>query len=140
MFSTRTIIWVVLVVFLLPADEKGKKDLYNKAHTAISYVQGACNSVELCAKFDPSWATFTKKAQTGADLIADLIASNQKIETRNLEAAPTPRYSRLSSYSSNTSVRSSNLAPIDDSVKNTLQIGDLIPDWRAPKPNTYASR
>jgi len=135
MFSTRTIIWIVLIVFLLPADEKGKKDLYNKANTAISYVQGACNSVEVCAKFDPSWSTFTKKAQTGADLIADLIASSP-----NMEAAPTPLYPRLSSYSSSASVQSTNLAPIDGGVKNTLQIGDLIPDWRSPNPNTYASR
>ena len=135
MFSTRTIIWVVLVIFLLPADEKGKKELYHKANTAVSYVQQACNSVEICESFDPSWATFTKKAQTGADLIADLIESNQTGEAMPMQAQASSRSYLPTDYS-----RPMRLTPQANNPKNTLEISDLIPVWREPHPNSYASR
>ena len=93
MFSIRTIIWVILIIFLLPADEKGKRELYEKVHAAANMLGGACNKVDVCANFDPSWDRFTQKAQNGVDVIAQLIMSD---DTQMNQPAPT--YAAQSSF------------------------------------------
>ena len=130
MFSTRTIIWTILVIFLLPTDEIGKKELYEKVHATANMIGGACNKVNVCANFDPSWDVFAQKAQTGVDVIAQLIMSD---DTKMNQSAPTYAAQRSFARSSQTETRQA-------TQHNTLQIDDLVPAWRSPESHSYASR
>ncbi len=130
MLSIRTIIWLSLIILLLPTDEHGKQALHQKAHAVVGYAKDICARVELCSNFDPSWNNFAAKARTGRDLIADLIANGDTARHTNPQA-------RLSHFEP----RSIQQAPGNyGRTGNTLQISDIIPEWRNPSTRSYASR
>lgn len=130
MLSIRTIIWLSLIILLLPTDEQGKQALHQKAHAVVGYVKNICAKVDLCSNFDPSWNSFAAKARTGRDLIADLIAHGDAARHAN----PQARGSHFASRSYQPRPQSG------DRSQNTLQISDLIPEWRSPSSRNYASR
>ncbi len=131
MFSIRTIIWLCLVILLLPTDEAGKQELHRKTSAVIGFASQVCANVEICAEFDPSWSNLAQKAQTGRDLVADII-------TRSSDA-------QYGATRTNAQRRNEWFKPAASSAngarsRNTLQIGDLIPEWHTPNRRTYASR
>ena len=116
MFFIRMAFWLGVAVMLLPTDAQQQARLYSTAVHAVERASTFCDrNARTCEMGAQTWAAFLKKAEFGARLLGDMLASRQP-ETA---AVATPPRQKVSA-----STRSD--------VQNTLLPTDLEPTWRGP--------
>jgi hypothetical protein len=75
-FLIRIAFWMMIVVLLLPTDERQRSEVYGTAQAAVNDVATFCDrNPETCAKGKDAFGVFVQKAQFGARMLMDLINS-----------------------------------------------------------------
>jgi hypothetical protein len=111
MFLIRTAFWLGLVVLVLPTDERQQAKVMAQAAAALHWTQTFCDrNAQTCSTSQELWTTFTKKAQFGFELAANMIRDwNRQDPASPAGAAP--------------------VAPADPQALTT---DDRLPVWRGP--------
>jgi uncharacterized protein DUF5330 len=74
MFLLRTAFWLMILILLLPIDDRQRSEVYGTAEAAVKDVTGFCDrNPETCAKGRDVIDVFTQKAEFGAHLLMNFI-------------------------------------------------------------------
>ena len=74
LFLIRAAFWLMIIVLLLPTDDKQRSEVYGTAQAAVNDVTGFCDrNPETCARGKDAFAIFVQKAEFGARMVMDLI-------------------------------------------------------------------
>ena len=74
LFLIRAAFWLMIIVLLLPTDDKQRSEVYGTAQAAVNDVTGFCDrNPETCARGKDAFAVFVQKAEFGARMLMDLI-------------------------------------------------------------------
>lgn len=127
LFLIRTAFWMMIIVLLLPTDERQRGEVYGTAQAAVSDIASFCDrNPETCARGKDAFGVFVQKAQFGARMIMDLI--NDRVEPSD---EPTPGQDTRSSQASSVVERTS----FDISAsRDTLNPEDREEAWSGPDP------
>jgi Family of unknown function (DUF5330) len=80
-FLIRTAFWLIIIVLLLPTDEKQRNEVYGTAQAAVNDVASFCDrNPETCAQGKDAFAVFVQKAQFGARMLMSLINGGTGID------------------------------------------------------------
>lgn len=97
LFLIRTAFWLMIIVLLLPTDERQRSEVYGTAQAAVNDVATFCDrNPETCARGKDAFSVFVQKAQFGARMIMDLI-NNRTAPSGETAPAEDPRSSQMSS-------------------------------------------
>jgi hypothetical protein len=94
MFLIRAAFWLMIIVLLLPTDERQRSEVYGTAQTAVNDVATFCDrNPETCAKGKDAFGVLVQKAQFGARMLMDLIngrsePGEEPADTQGLETSP----------------------------------------------------
>jgi Family of unknown function (DUF5330) len=124
MFLFRIVFWLAVVVLLLPTEERQQAKLYETATATVERLATFCDrNPTACAAGAEAWSAFVKKAEFGARVAVDLIAS---------------RGQRADGTVATSSVRANGSAAAEPratpAARNTLTRDDLEPAWRGQTP------
>ena len=76
LFLIRTAFWLMIIVLLLPTDDRQRSEVYGTAQAAVNDVAGFCDrNPDTCARGKDAFAIFVQKAEFGARMLMDLIQS-----------------------------------------------------------------
>ncbi len=118
MFFIRLAFWLGVAVMLLPTDAQQQARIYNTAVTAVERASTFCErNPRACEMGAQAWASFLKKAEFGARLVGDLLASGG--HRAGPDATPAPS-------------RHKGSAAATGSIHGTLSAADLQLPWRGP--------
>ncbi len=74
MFLIRMAFWLMILVLLLPTDEKQQTDVYGTAQAAVKDVSGFCGrNPGVCEKGKDAFSVFVHKAEFGAQMLMGFI-------------------------------------------------------------------
>ena len=74
LFLIRAAFWLMIIVLLLPTDDKQRSEVYGTAQAAVNDVTSFCDrNPETCARGKDAFAVFVQKAEFGARMLMDLI-------------------------------------------------------------------
>ena len=74
LFLIRAAFWLMIIVLLLPTDDKQRSEVYGTAQATVNDVTGFCDrNPETCARGKDAFAIFVQKAEFGARMVMDLI-------------------------------------------------------------------
>jgi Family of unknown function (DUF5330) len=74
LFLLRTAFWLMIIVLLLPTDERQRSEVYGTAQAAVNDIATFCDrNPETCAKGKDAFGVLVQKAQFGARMLIDLI-------------------------------------------------------------------
>ncbi|MGE3528995.1 MAG: DUF5330 domain-containing protein [Methyloceanibacter sp.] len=74
MFLLRTAFWLMIIVLLLPTDERQRSEVYGTAQAAVNDLATFCErNPDTCAKGKDAFGVFVQKAQFGARMVMDMI-------------------------------------------------------------------
>lgn len=74
MFLIRTAFWLMILVLLLPTDEKQQSQVFGTAHAAFEDVSGFCGrNPGVCEKGRDAFEVFVHKARFGAQMIMGFV-------------------------------------------------------------------
>ncbi len=74
MFLIRAAFWLIIIVLLLPTDERQRSEVYGTAQAAVNDVVTFCDrNPETCAKGKDAFGVLVQKAQFGARMLIDII-------------------------------------------------------------------
>ena len=74
LFLLRTAFWLMIIVLLLPTDERQRSEVYGTAQAAVHDLATFCDrNPETCAKGKDAFGVLVQKAQFGARMVIDLI-------------------------------------------------------------------
>ena len=74
LFLLRTAFWLMIIVLLLPTDERQRSEVYGTAQAAVHDLATFCDrNPETCAKGKDAFGVFVQKAQFGARMLIDMI-------------------------------------------------------------------
>ncbi len=77
LFLLRTAFWLMIIVLLLPTDERQRSEVYGTAQAAVHDLATFCDrNPETCAKGKDAFGVLVQKAQFGARMLIDLINGN----------------------------------------------------------------
>ena len=78
LFLLRTAFWLMIIVLLLPTDERQRSEVYGTAQAAVHDLATFCDrNPETCAKGMDAFGVLVQKAQFGARMLIDLINGNK---------------------------------------------------------------
>lgn len=78
LFLLRTAFWLMIIVLLLPTDERQRSEVYGTAQAAVHDLATFCDrNPETCAKGKDAFGVLVQKAQFGARMLIDLINGNK---------------------------------------------------------------
>jgi hypothetical protein len=127
LFLIRTAFWLMIIVLLLPTDERQRSEVYGTAQAAVSDIATFCDrNPETCARGKDAFSVFVQKAQFGARMIMDLI--NDRTAPSD-EATPN-QDTRSSQVSSMVEPASFDMSGSQD----TLNPEDREEAWSGPNP------
>jgi len=125
MFIVRMVFWLGLIVLVLPTDERQQARLYAAASAAVERVTTFCDrNPKTCEAGSDLWASFLKKAEFGARMAFDLIASRGAGRDEEVRAEPA-------------SAKGKEKGP-QPASRGTLTPADLTPPWRGQSPRQGA--
>jgi Family of unknown function (DUF5330) len=76
MFLIRTAFWLMIIVLLLPTDERQRAEVYGTAQAAVNDLATFCDrNPDTCAKGKDAFGVFVQKAEFGARMVMDMINS-----------------------------------------------------------------
>ncbi len=74
LFLLRTAFWLMIIVLLLPTDERQRSEVYGTAQAAVHDIATFCDrNPETCAKGKDAFGVLVQKAQFGARMLIDLL-------------------------------------------------------------------
>ena len=74
LFLIRTAFWLMIIVLLLPTDDRQRSEVYGTAQAAVNDVASFCDrNPDTCARGRDAFAVFVQKAEFGARMLMDLI-------------------------------------------------------------------
>jgi hypothetical protein len=74
LFLLRTAFWLMIIVLLLPTDERQRSEVYGTAQAAVHDLATFCDrNPETCAKGKDAFGVLVQKAQFGARMLIDMI-------------------------------------------------------------------
>jgi hypothetical protein len=74
LFLIRTAFWLMIIVLLLPTDERQRSEVYGTAQATVHDVATFCDrNPETCAKGKDAFSVLVQKAQYGARMLMDLV-------------------------------------------------------------------
>jgi hypothetical protein len=74
LFLLRTAFWLMIIVLLLPTDERQRSEVYGTAQAAVHDLATFCDrNPETCAKGKDAFGVLVQKAQFGARMLIDLV-------------------------------------------------------------------
>ena len=93
LFLIRAAFWLMIIVLLLPTDDRQRSEVYGTAQAAVNDVASFCDrNPETCARGKDAFAVFVQKAEFGARMLMDLVQN----KTGAGAAADTAEPTRLS--------------------------------------------
>jgi hypothetical protein len=121
MFLIRIAFWLAVIVALLPTDEHQQAKLYETAAASMERLTTFCDrNGKACAAGAEFWSTFVKKAEFGARVVVDLLASRGQRADAGVAAS---------------SLRATGTATPEPrpptTPRNTLTRDDAGPAWRS---------
>jgi hypothetical protein len=126
----RLAFWLGLAVLLLPTDERQQARLYGNAMATVQRIATFCErNAEACAAGADLWATFVKKAEFGAHILADLASSEARKAEIVAPASVGPA-----------SVGRQPERAVGQPADGTLTANDLVPPWRGGQVRRTAQR
>ena len=79
LFLIRAAFWLMIIVLLLPTDDKQRSEVYGTAQAAVNDVTSFCDrNPETCARGKDAFAVFVQKAEFGARMLMDLIQNKAR--------------------------------------------------------------
>jgi len=94
LFLIRAAFWLMIIVLLLPTDDRQRSEVYGTAQAAVNDVASFCDrNPETCARGKDAFAVFVQKAEFGARMLMDLVQN----KTGAGAAADTAEPTRLES-------------------------------------------
>src|SRR4029079_8245882 len=101
LFLIRAAFWLMIIVLLLPTDDRQRSEVYGTAQAAVDDVASFCDrNPETCARGKDALAVFVQNAEFGARLLMDLVqnktgagAAAGAAEPTRLES-PLPEHAR----------------------------------------------
>ena len=131
LFLIRTAFWLMIIVLLLPTDDKQRSEVYGTAQAAVNDVASFCDrNPETCARGKDAFGVFVQKAEFGARMLMGFI----KEQTGTGEAASDASVSDESA-TSDASVSASGVAPAswdNGTSQDTLNPEDREAAWGGP--------
>jgi len=74
MFLIRTAFWLMIIVLLLPTDDRQRSEVYGTAQAAVNDLATFCDrNPETCARGKDAFSVLVQKAEFGARMLMDLI-------------------------------------------------------------------
>jgi hypothetical protein len=74
MFLIRTVFWLVILILLLPTNERQQSEVYGTAQAAVKDVSGFCErNPSVCATGKDAFAVFMHKARFGAEMLMSFV-------------------------------------------------------------------
>jgi hypothetical protein len=74
LFLLRAAFWLMIIVLLLPTDERQRSEVYGTAQAAVNDIATFCDrNPETCAKGKDAFGVLVQKAQFGARMLIDLV-------------------------------------------------------------------
>lgn len=81
LFLIRTAFWLMIIVLLLPTDERQRSEVYGTAQATVNDVVTFCDrNPETCAKGKDAFGVLVQKAQFGARMLIDMINGRPSTE------------------------------------------------------------
>jgi Family of unknown function (DUF5330) len=128
MFLFRIVFWLAVVVLLLPTEERQQAKLYETTAATIERLATFCDrNPTACAAGAEAWSAFVKKAEFGARVAVDLIASRGQRADGTVAAS--------SARANGSAAAEPRATP---AARNTLSRDDLGPAWRGQTPRAGA--
>jgi hypothetical protein len=123
LFLIRTAFWLMIIVLLLPTDDKQRSEVYGTAQAAVNDVASFCDrNPETCARGKDAFGVFVQKAEFGARMLMDLINGRTETGEKGI-------------HSSGTRAQLFDPARFDVSgSKDTLNQEDREEAWSGPAP------
>ena len=140
MFLIRMAFWLMILVLLLPTDEKQQTDVYGTAQAAVKDVSGFCGrNPGVCEKGKDAFAVFVHKAEFGAQMLMGFITERTGASATSGTVAPAatpepaPRPAPASASWEQIPTVTTPSASLVQSSQNTLNPDDLLPTWGQPR-------
>jgi hypothetical protein len=140
MFLIRMAFWLMILVLLLPTDEKQQTDVYGTAQAAVKDVSGFCGrNPGVCEKGKDAFAVFVHKAEFGAQMLMGFITEQTGASATSGTVAPAetpapaPRPAPASARWEQIPTVTTPSASLVQSSQNTLNPDDLLPTWGQPR-------
>jgi hypothetical protein len=122
LFLIRTAFWLMIIVLLLPTDEKQRSEVYGTAQAAVNDVATFCDrNPETCARGKDAFGIFVQKAQFGARMLMDLINGRDEAGDERSQSSEAPYLFKPASYDVSAS-------------QDTLNPEDREEAWSGPAP------
>ena len=140
MFLIRMAFWLMILVLLLPTDEKQQTDVYGTAQAAVKDVSGFCGRTPgVCEKGKDAFSVFVHKAEFGAQMLMGFITERTGASATSGTVAPAatpepaPRPAPASASWEQIPTVTTPSASLVQSSQNTLNPDDLLPTWGQPR-------
>jgi hypothetical protein len=140
MFLIRMAFWLMILVLLLPTDEKQQTDVYGTAQAAVKDVSGFCGrNPGVCEKGKDAFSVFVHKAEFGAQMLMGFITERTGASATSGTVAPAatpepaPRPAPASASWEQIPTVTTPGASLVQSSQNTLNPDDLLPTWGQPR-------
>ncbi|MGA7456263.1 MAG: DUF5330 domain-containing protein [Methyloceanibacter sp.] len=132
LFLIRAAFWLMIIVLLLPTDDKQRSEVYGTAQAAVNDVTSFCDrNPETCARGKDAFAVFVQKAEFGARMLMDLIQN----KAGGGAAEPTSLQSPLPEMESSDAAAFAKPIRFDMSAsQDTLNPEDREEAWSGPEP------
>jgi len=126
MFLIRAAFWLMILILLIPTDDKQRAEVYGTAEAAVKDVSSFCDrNPETCAKGRDVIDVFMQKAEFGAHMLMDFINERTGAST-DQPATPWPNAGAEGESAA---------APAsweNGASQDTLIPADREADWSAP--------
>jgi hypothetical protein len=128
LFLIRAAFWLMIIVLLLPTDDKQRSEVYGTAQAAVNDVTSFCDrNPETCARGKDAFAVFVQKAEFGARMLMDLI--------QNKAGSGTEQPAPLQEMQNSDAAAFAKPILFDMSAsKDTLNPEDREEAWSGPEP------
>jgi hypothetical protein len=88
-FLLRAAFWLIILVLLLPTDEKQQSQVYGTAEAAVKDVTSFCSrNPSVCAEGKNAFDVFVQKAQFGAQMIVGFVKEQAGLGQAQSPSAP----------------------------------------------------
>jgi hypothetical protein len=118
-FLIRAAFWLMIIVLLLPTDEKQRSEVYGTAQAAFKDLASFCDrNPDACAEGKDVLAVFVQKAEFGMRMVTDLVNGRTEVGEGDTQGSDTQDILEL--------------PPSDAPSQDTLNPGDRAESWSGP--------
>jgi len=123
-FLIRAAFWLMIIVLLLPTDERQRSEVYGTAQAAFKDFASFCDrNPDACAKGKDVFALFVQKAEFGMRMVMDLVNGRTEVGEGDAQGSDTQGSDTQGILA---------LPPSDGESQDTLNPGDREQSWSGP--------